>query len=85
MPRRPLAFAPGPTIFRHFIEEAQVQAGSVYGRQMYEVMRYWDDDHPEWTGEEYAFAAAGGTSQKAVSPGPGRRSTSWLAIGLARM
>ncbi len=25
---------------------------------MYEVMRYWDDDHPEWNAEEYAFAAA---------------------------
>jgi hypothetical protein len=39
-----MAFAPSPTLFRHFIEEAQGQAGSVYGRQMYEVMRYWDDD-----------------------------------------
>ena len=28
------AFAPSPTLFRHFIEEAQRQAGSVYGRQM---------------------------------------------------
>jgi hypothetical protein len=46
------AFAPSPTLFRHFIEEAQRQAGSVYGRQMYEVMRYWDDDHPEWDAEE---------------------------------
>jgi dihydrofolate reductase len=53
-----MAFAPGPTLFRHFIEEAQRQAGSVYGRQMYEVMRYWDDDHPEWDAEEHAFAAA---------------------------
>src|SRR6476620_6132821 len=42
------AFAPTPTLFRHFIEEAQRQAGSVYGRQMYEGMRYWDDDHPKW-------------------------------------
>ena len=25
---------------------------------MYEVMRYWDDDHPEWDAEEHAFAAA---------------------------
>ena len=25
---------------------------------MYEVMRYWDDDHPEWNAEEQAFAAA---------------------------
>src|SRR3954454_4940871 len=52
------AFAPSPTLFRHFIEEVEGQAGSVYGRQMYEVMRYWDDDHPEWDAEEHAFAAA---------------------------
>jgi dihydrofolate reductase len=52
------AFAPSPTLFRHFIEEAQAQAGSIYGRKMYEVMRYWDDDHPEWDAAERAFAAA---------------------------
>jgi dihydrofolate reductase len=52
------AFAPSPTLFRHFIAEAQGQAGSVYGRRLYEVMRYWDDDHPEWDAEEQAFAAA---------------------------
>jgi dihydrofolate reductase len=53
-----LAFAPSPTLFRHFIEEAQGQAGSIYGRRMYEVMRYWDDDQPEWEAGEHAFAAA---------------------------
>jgi dihydrofolate reductase len=53
-----MAFAPGPTLFRHFIEEAKAQAGSVYGREMYEVMRYWDDEHPEWSADERAFAAA---------------------------
>lgn len=52
------AFGPSPTLFRHFIEEAQRQTGSVYGRQMYEVMRYWDDEHPEWDAERQAFAAA---------------------------
>jgi dihydrofolate reductase len=52
------AFAPGPTLFRHFIREAEQQAGSIYGRQMYEVMRYWDDEHPEWEADERAFAAA---------------------------
>src|SRR5262245_55498216 len=52
------AFAPGPTLFRHFIEEARGQAGSVYGRRMYEVMRYWDDDDPGWKAEEQSFAAA---------------------------
>src|SRR4030081_2649727 len=53
-----MAFAQSPTLFRHFIEQAQGQAGSVYGRQMYEIMRYWDDDQPEWDAEEHAFAAA---------------------------
>jgi dihydrofolate reductase len=52
------AFAPGPTLFRHFIKEAEGQAGSVYGRRMYETMRYWDDDQPEWNADERAFAAA---------------------------
>ncbi|MDQ6717795.1 MAG: dihydrofolate reductase family protein, partial [Gemmatimonadota bacterium] len=52
------AFAPGPALFRHFVEEAQRQAGSVYGSRMYEVMRYWDDDQPEWNADEHAFAAA---------------------------
>ncbi|UVK51859.1 dihydrofolate reductase family protein [Mesorhizobium sp. AR02] len=51
-------FAPGPALFRHFIEEAERQAGSVYGRQIYEIMRYWDDDRPEWNADEHAFAAA---------------------------
>ena len=52
------AFAPGPKLFRHFIEEARQQSGSVYGRVMYEIMRYWDDDQPEWGDDERAFAAA---------------------------
>jgi dihydrofolate reductase len=52
------AFAPDRTLFRHFIEEARGQAGSVYGRKMYEIMRYWDDDQPEWNADEQAFAAA---------------------------
>ena len=52
------AFAPSPTLFRHFIQEAQGQAGSVYGRVMYEVMRYWDEDQPDWGDDERAFAAA---------------------------
>lgn len=53
-----MRFAPSPTLFRHFIVEAQGQAGSLYGRQIYEIMRYWDDDHPEWGADEKAFATA---------------------------
>jgi dihydrofolate reductase len=53
-----MAFQPGPTLFRYFIEEAEGQAGSIYGRHMYELMRYWDEDQPEWGRDEHAFAAA---------------------------
>ena len=53
-----VAFAPSPTLFRHFTEQVGGLAGSVYGRRIYEVMRYWDDDRPEWSAEERAFAAA---------------------------
>jgi dihydrofolate reductase len=53
-----LAFGPSPALFRHFIEEDEAQAGSVYGRVMYEIMRYWDEDRPEWDAERRAFAAA---------------------------
>ena len=52
------AFSPGPVLFRHFIREAQGQAGAVYGRRMYEIMRYWDDEQPEWNADERAFAEA---------------------------
>jgi len=51
-------FRPSPTLFRHFIEQVRGLTGSVYGRRMYEVMRYWDEDHPEWDPEERDFAAA---------------------------
>jgi dihydrofolate reductase len=51
-------FGPSPTLFRHFIEEARQQVGAVYGRAMYEVMRYWDDDQADCGAEEHAFAAA---------------------------
>ncbi len=53
-----MAFSPSPALFRHFIKEAEQQTGSVYGRVMYEVMRYWDNDHAEWEAKENAFAAA---------------------------
>ena len=51
-------FAPGPVLFRHWIEHVRGVTGSVYGRRMYEIMRYWDEDHPEWTPELREFATA---------------------------
>ncbi|PWR21026.1 dihydrofolate reductase family protein [Zavarzinia compransoris] len=52
------AFAPDPVLFRHFIEQARGLTGSIYGRRLYEIMRYWDEDHPEWTPDLRDFAAA---------------------------
>ena len=53
-----LRFAPDPVLFRHFVAEAEAQAGSLYGREVYGLMRYWEDDHPEWDSDKRAFAAA---------------------------
>jgi dihydrofolate reductase len=53
-----LEMRPGPALFRHFVEHVRDLAGSVYGRRTYEIMRYWDEDLPEWDAEELDFAAA---------------------------
>jgi dihydrofolate reductase len=53
-----LGFAPSAALFRHFIEHVRDLTGTVYGRRTYEVMRYWDEDLPDWGAEEHAFAAA---------------------------
>ena len=52
------AFAPGPGLFRHFIDQTRGLAGSLYGRRLYELMAYWDEDQPGWDKAERAFAAA---------------------------
>ena len=49
---------PDPLLFHHFTGQLRSLAGMVYGRGMYEVMRYWDDDHPEWGADERDYAAA---------------------------
>jgi dihydrofolate reductase len=51
-------FAPGPLLFRHFIELVRGLTGSLYGRRTYEVMRVWDEDRPEWSLDFRDFAAA---------------------------
>jgi dihydrofolate reductase len=53
-----MAFAPGPKLFRHFVEQVRALTGSLYGRRIYEIMRYWDDDRPEWDEAECDFAEA---------------------------
>ena len=53
-----MEFGPRPTLFRQFITEAEEQAGSIYGRRVYELMQYWDEDQPDWDADRRAFAAA---------------------------
>ena len=48
---------PRPVLFRHFIERVRGLTGMVYGRRMYDVMRYWDDDLPDWDAEDREYAA----------------------------
>ena len=49
--------APDPALSSYFVEQMRELTGSVYGRGMYEVMHYWDEDRPEWDAEEREFAA----------------------------
>lgn len=35
---------PSPALFRHWIEASRASAGSLYGRLVYDAMRYWDSD-----------------------------------------
>jgi dihydrofolate reductase len=57
---------PSPKLFRHFIEQTRNQAGSVYGRGLYEIMRYWDEDQGNWGADERDFATAWRSSPKWV-------------------
>ena len=48
---------PSPAVARHFLEVVRGLTGLIYGRRMYEIMRYWDDDLPEWDAQDRDFAA----------------------------
>jgi dihydrofolate reductase len=48
---------PGDSLSRHFNDYVRGLAGLLCGRRMYEVMRYWDEDQPEWDVVEHDFAA----------------------------
>jgi dihydrofolate reductase len=49
---------PVPEAFHHFIELVRGLTGFIYGRRIYEVMRYWDEDLPDWDADDRDFAAA---------------------------
>jgi dihydrofolate reductase len=47
---------PGPILARHLLEQFCGLDGILYGRRMYEVMRYWDEDKPDWDEGDHDFA-----------------------------
>jgi dihydrofolate reductase len=61
------AFAPpDEMLFRHFVEMVGGLAGSIYGHRLYEIMRYWDEDRPEWTSDQQDFSRAWRNQKKWV-------------------
>lgn len=61
------AFSPGPALFGHFIEQARSHTGSLYGRRLYEIMSYWDNDDADWNASEREFAVAWRNAHKWVA------------------
>ncbi len=49
---------PAPAAFRHFIELVRGVSGFIHGRRTYEIMRYWDEDQPDWDAVDHEFASA---------------------------
>ena len=49
---------PDPILFRHFNDYVGGLDGLLYGRRMYEIMRYWEEDQPGWDRVEHDFARA---------------------------
>jgi dihydrofolate reductase len=48
---------PSPAVFGHFLEQTRGLTGMVYGRRMYEIMSYWDEELPDWDADDREFAA----------------------------
>ena len=59
-------FAPGPKLFQHFIEQTRGLTGSLYGRRLYEIMSYFDQEQPNGNEAERAFSDAWRKSHKWV-------------------
>ncbi|MET3900261.1 dihydrofolate reductase [Devosia sp. UYZn731] len=49
---------PGEVLHRHFNDHVRQLTGCLYGRRIYELMRYWDEDQPGQDEVGRDFAAA---------------------------
>jgi dihydrofolate reductase len=58
VPGGPQLPPPGPALHQYFNNHVRNLSACLYGRRIYEVMRYWDEDQPEWDAIEHDFATA---------------------------
>jgi dihydrofolate reductase len=58
---------PGPILSRHFNDVVSGSDGFLYGRRLYEIMRYWDEDQPGWDETDLDFAQIYRSKQKWVA------------------
>jgi dihydrofolate reductase len=47
---------PDDELFVHFTNHVRDVSGCLYGRRIYETMRYWDEDRPEYSDLEREYA-----------------------------
>lgn len=57
---------PDADVFRYWIKAVEQTANCLYGRKVYELMRYWEPDQPSWDEAERAFAKAWRAQKKWV-------------------
>ena len=65
---------PDEALTRHFSEQLRKTTGSLYGRRMYEIMRYWDGEEADQEEAGREFARPGGQSRNGSSRAPSNRS-----------
>jgi len=57
---------PDADVFRFWTEAVQRTPNVLYGRKIYELMRYWEPDQPDWDDAERTFAKAWRAQKKWV-------------------
>jgi dihydrofolate reductase len=56
----------GDGLHRHFNDRTRASALCLYGRELYTIMQYWDDDDEDRTGAQEEFATVWRETPKAV-------------------
>jgi dihydrofolate reductase len=57
---------PDADVFRYWIDAVKQTPHSLYGRKIYDLMRYWEPDQPHWGDAEREFATAWRAQKKWV-------------------